>query len=369
MAEETRERLKELLERQEAALLGSQRRFGGQTCARFCWALSGVFVALTFVALALRHERAIHPRDDDLFIDFPASNNAVLSSKAVVSMPFHAYDARATIVSGHVSLAALNAMLDAHGDGRLWRAVSTTDGRGIAIVWLMKYNDSTAGPYNEIVVSFAVSARDGPDRELGCSAEDAFCGLAALNCRTGIHMLIYKLWLDSQLAIDIGRELLGCDKYPAAIESTLTERNQLGMKVEGVLRATFALPSLHEAFVARPLKTLELAASMIHTLGLRDATRLALQGSRVTRTFVTSAGIAHGVKADVNALIPATLKPSPTFALSFRAWDNATDSWTFTGELESLGFVPALVQFDPSLRFVMMLPHNQDVDTLRRAAP
>jgi hypothetical protein len=100
---------------------------------------------------------------------------------------------------------------------------------------------SGPGPYQEAVFSILTTA-DGGARNLSCVSTDAFCATGAAYFEPGVEWNSWRLWLDQDLAIDYGRELLGADKFKTE-RSMRTEAGVRKVTVKGVLEASIVLPT------------------------------------------------------------------------------------------------------------------------------
>ncbi len=83
-------------------------------------------------------------------------------------------------------------------------------------LWLSEFQESTAGSYRELTVTFLVA-----DHALELPMHNALSPVAA-QLHPEVVVCEYVLVLDQQAAIEYGRELHGFDKHPGFVELTFT---------------------------------------------------------------------------------------------------------------------------------------------------
>lgn len=352
------------------------RRPTSNTLAALGWVSLGALCMLALVCAALWWPgRAAHGRDDELFARFPLSKATLLNSAAgpgvlhpPVDVPFHAYGARAVMVHCSLALGAVQATLRATRQD--FSPVQTSDGRALGVLWLVSYNDSVAGPYNEVVVTLAVTPGQAAPLVLECASTDPFCTLKATFAEPRVVSLALKLWLDSQLAVDYGIQLFGCNKVRVDVRHAIVEGETWHTTVPGSLHVRLRLPSLRYNLLAFWDYACALV-SMVRTVGLLPVLRLALtMPYQMDNRLAMTAGLSPLVPPETAPLVLAAMRPSPSLLLRWRPASAGAESAIEFDASETLfagwDFRAALVQVDYDLRFVMMSPVNAVVSAGRR---
>lgn len=277
-----------------------------------------------------------------LFQRYPLSGTHVTRSGAVVSTPFHCYDADALILYGTADLAALESLTQ--GTGYFPVSTDTDPGRrGFVRLWLMDYQDTILGPYHEWVISI-----DADRHPRAIPWKNAFSAMVP-SADPDHHGLIDRLLLDQPLACEYGRELLGLDKRPGRF-AIQRERSRVRFEVtdaEGLLVARGDLATARGPRAA--LRSLYGIAAALGPAGtLRMLTSAVLMEDAVTRDVLSGPGDARlkllrVVLASTPALRPVDgddrLEFGPKSELGCR--------------LGALDFRPMIVYHDPHLQFVM----------------
>lgn len=224
--------------------------------------------------------------------------------------------------------------------------IKTTDGRGIASFWLIDYPSSGIGPYDEVVVTVLVAPAD--KAAVPCSSTEAHCGPYALYLHDGVVSFSYKLWLDKEVPVAYGRELLGTDKY-------LAKSLKVDISADGSVDVS--LPALAEVHLQRQsaLSTLSVLPKLALTGGIFNTLRLLAATPILHLTLVTPIGVAEGFD-DRAPFVPTVLINDP--AATINPWDPAKDSIKLSGEFEALKFAPATVQQSKNFRFALLTPFN-----------
>ncbi|MBV9950248.1 MAG: acetoacetate decarboxylase family protein, partial [Myxococcales bacterium] len=148
-------------------------------------------------------------RTDTLFTNNPTQASTVIGKERTrVPLPFHAYEADSLVLYGTACATAMRTIL--HGTA-LHPVVGGAD-FGYAMLWIIRYSDTSCGPYSEVVVNF-----------VACGRPRAFefrndYSIVAAMLDTDNVLFTPQLLLDRQLPIDYGREIYGLDKRPAEIE-------------------------------------------------------------------------------------------------------------------------------------------------------
>lgn len=147
--------------------------------------------------------------DDDFFAAYPITHYWRLARGREVSLPFYCKAASQLVIHGAVNGRALEVLLA----GEFVRPVLDQDtGRSPASIWLMDYRDTTCGAYREAIFAFpAVHIRQtGHSRP----AWPEGANVVEAGMSPGTSLFVWRLWLDDQFAIDVGREVWGLTKEP-----------------------------------------------------------------------------------------------------------------------------------------------------------
>ena len=278
-------------------------------------------------ALPARH-------DDALFRRFPLTGTHVTGHGATVPTPFHAYDADGTVVYGTARLDSLERL--AQGSG--YRPVATTDGRGFASLWFVRYADSCIGPYTETVIMTpaAKTPQQVPWRNALTPVAPTFL--------PGTRLLSLRLLLpaDNTVAIDYGRELNGLDKHPAS---------QIDFRVDGQ-QYTYAIleggaPAVRFHFTEdRSLGgQLKAAVALAQNIG---AGKLVANAMRRWLDL----DVVSGLPGFQGKVTHGHLKSTPRFTLVDGSALEIGES-AYGAQLRELGFAPTVASHDAHLKFVL----------------
>lgn len=252
-----------------------------------------------------------------LFDAYPVTDRYELSSGTLCQVPFYCHSANMVILHGLVELDAVGRLLE----GQNYLPVGLNNGKGIASLWVVQYEDTSCGPYHEIILTFVTSRKrlqlgyDTPMDLLGA----AFHADAMTFC--------YKLYLNQQVPIEYGRELHGIpkDRTPQPIDISLTEsrfRFTLGSEGRQAVRGDLQLPQ-------EPAPTVRVSFPFVTPVEL-------LQTRNVLHyEFAPRLRVADG--ADTLTFLPDT---------------------EFGRQLRELNFQLGVVQYAPGARFVMPKPLN-----------
>jgi hypothetical protein len=135
----------------------------------------------------------------------PPRGSYVSGHCAELAIPFAAYDAIDSMLSGSANLAALRTITAASG----YHPVATADGHGIALLVVADYPDTNTGPYREMEIAFPVN-----EESVTVSTQNPYAFLSeTFNPQN--KLWVHKLILSELMPIDYGREILGYDKNPA----------------------------------------------------------------------------------------------------------------------------------------------------------
>lgn len=273
-------------------------------------------------------------RDDALFRRYPATGSYVTSHGVTVPTPFHAYDADGTVVYGTARLDSLERL--AQGSG--YRPVSTTEGRGFASLWFVRYADSCIGPYTETVI-MTPAARTS----LTVPWKNELTPVAP-TFLPGTLLLSLRLLLpgDNIVAIDYGRELNGLDKHPAS---------HMDFQVDGA-RYSYAI---HEG--GRLAVRFQFTEDRSLSGQLKAASALA---ANIGTGRLVSNALRRWLDLDVVSVLPGFqdkvthghLKSTPRFT---RVEPSAIEfgDTAYGTLLRELSFVPTVASHDAHLEFVL----------------
>ena len=262
-----------------------------------------------------------------------------------MTVPYHNYGASALIIWGAADAEWVRERIQGP-----WEPVLGKDGRAQVSIWVVDYRDTNLNPYQEVIVTFCVAHRHR--KESVRPVEYSHQLLQMLEDKE-IYGYIYKLWLDEQLPVDYGRELLGCDKY---LDPGMTvdikgkaasfvchhvpgERNREAAEPELLLKAELTLENKTH------LSSLIGSFGIARTLGMAS-------GVRTNWHVVNPAGVMDRPDSEkYNPVWTAVFETSPKFTTARK-----TDKIEFgeTSELRQMNFVPSLYQADDNLRAVLL---------------
>ncbi len=216
--------------------------------------------------------------------------------------------------------------------------VLTSTGHAVSSLWMMRYADTSLGPYVEIVLTLAATTSATPPRALSHVAD-----YAALLLDPDVVVFCHRLLLNhsADLAIAYGRDLLHLDKegVDLVVERTTSTTVQVKHGEAVVLAA--------DVGVTAPLWT-QIVSGMMRVLSQVGLSRT-LQTLKVSSVTVRAPRRLGG--GAVRSLLRgrAVLRP----------FDPAHDRLTvgpglaLTDDLARLAFAPKLVQRIPHAQFVM----------------
>lgn len=230
-----------------------------------------------------------------------------------------------------------------------WDPLLGTDGRAKLALWLVDYKDTVVNAYKELIVVFSVVHRSGksvPPVSFAHQQLQLFDDKQACP-------YIYKLWLDQQLPVSYGRDLLGCDKY-LDCEMKLDFSPEGGQvrfdfhHVAGEVNAPPAGPLLSGKLRLADgmhLTSLVSAYGLLRTLGMAA-------GASNTWHVVNPPGVIKAAhSAAHNPVWDFVYETSPKFTTA-----KPEDELVCGGELAGMGFSAELYQHDPHIRAVLLPP-------------
>ena len=279
-----------------------------------------------------------------IFHQFPAKmGSAKLRNGVQCAIPYHNYDANALILWGTASAQWVSERILGP-----WEPILDPQGRANIALWLVDYKDTVVDPYKELIIVFSVRHKTDPAIVVNRPLQQ----LQLFDDKQA-YPYIYKLWLDTQLPIDYGRELLGCDKYLdedmelsfSSSEACFSfyhvadERNspEPGLLLSGTLQLK---DKLH-------LRDLIDAYGFFRTLGMA-------KGASNRWHVVTPPGIMSREDTErYNPIWDFVYETQPKFTLA-----QPSDALQFGGELKEMDFVPQLYQHDPHIKAVLLPPHS-----------
>ncbi len=273
-------------------------------------------------------------------------------------VPFHAYDADALIIYGRaIRFGELERLT--HGTN-FFPVSAQYDGKriGFAELWVIRYTDTSVGPYKELVINFVVTPDPRKPEYLWRSKFSALVPMMDPLNRLFTPMLL----LDEPDPrpdgrpgpIEYGNHLLGTNKKHAHIKISRPEGGPCAFEcTQGdatVLRgavdesSTVLSAAAAELELARELGPIEAARNTRQVLAGEE-----LDGGLLTRDFRDRQG-----STDRTSNIKAVYKFNPAICTGqpHVKWNEATE---FGSLLSSIGFVPVIAAHDPHLKSVLYL--------------
>jgi len=240
-----------------------------------------------------------------------------LSSGTICQVPYHCRDSDILLLHGLVDYPALGNVLT----GQNYLPVRTSNGAGIATLWVVNYRDTTCGPYRELILSFVAS------RTMLTVPFAAPLDLVAAFAHPEAVTFVQQLYLNSRVPIEYGREVHGIPKalQPVRFSSEIAQaRCSFRVEVDGNAAAegNIGLPQGESAYIAVDIK------------------------------FVTPVAGNQTVNALHCELAPRFRDVDAADVLAFSA------DTQFGTMMHTLRFSPRLVQFCPQSCFVMPKPLN-----------
>lgn len=282
-------------------------------------------------------------RSDALFTSNPTEASTVIGEKRTrVPLPFHAYEADALVIYGTASVTAMRTILA----GTALHPVQGGADFGYAMLWIIRYSDTSCGPYSEVVVNF-VACR----RPRALEFRNDYSIVAAMLDAENV-LFTPQLLLDRQLPIDYGREIYGLDKRPAEIE----------IEKSGPAKRFVCRSEKGDIIIAgnvqeenRPAEQCLALLELKQNLGLRRITGdfwRVLRGEPSTGVLVT-----RDVRRE-HAVVLSEIVGTYKFAPSFTRWSPRDDllvhdSAPFGSLVRQLRFSPRVYGCDPNMKSVL----------------
>jgi uncharacterized protein with NAD-binding domain and iron-sulfur cluster len=261
--------------------------------------------------------------------------------------PFHIYDGFALTIHGQADLAALEARVEGPYRPVVGRT-SSGETVGYAYLWVMHHRDTSAGPYNEVVVNFAVDR----ERRL-CRWRSPHAAVAQV-IAPGSRLFTPLLLLDRPCSIQYGNDLLGTNKQRAGIRIA-ADRTLHRFAVADTLEGE--VPVRESVFA-----DVESTAKLTRELGFLESAKLTRQAARgeaargalVTRDHRRRGRAATTLETTLEILGEYQFKPR------LRQWNDEC-RLAFDGRselaalLREMRFRPVTYAFDPNFMGVFYL--------------
>jgi hypothetical protein len=132
-------------------------------------------------------------------------------------VPFHAYQADALVIHGKVKNYPLLEELTAGTPYRPAYAMIKSDRVGFGELWIIKYQDTIAGPYSEVVINFVVRKNERRRYHWRSPFSSIVPMMDSANRLFTIQLLLQEKSDRPYGPIEYGRELFGFDKRRAEI--------------------------------------------------------------------------------------------------------------------------------------------------------
>jgi len=270
---------------------------------------------------------------DPLFQRHPYEGLAKTSS-GKVPVPFHGYSMDGVFLQGLVDLNYAKEMLKNED----WQPVGTRDGKALGSVWFMNYSNCTLRSYREIIFAILVSQKPGGlivdvDNELKI-------GTLAIT-DPSIRYISWRLWLDSQIAIDYGRELLGIDKKTMKVDTWETKDTFRKYSIQSQGKMLFQGEfTMNTAGISQ----LAFIPSAINAVGIK--------GLSLEETYFAVSQMKGVVSGTTNNMyLHFFVRGDPVFT----TWDSSAFKLELGDEVKGWQFVPKYIQWMPNERFVVDL--------------
>jgi hypothetical protein len=271
------------------------------------------------------------PTVDPLFQRHPYEG-LVKTASGKVPVPFHGYSMDPVIIQGLVDLKYAKEILKNED----WVPVGTRDGKALASIWFMHYDNCTLRAYQEII--FAIVVAQNPltvdvDNDLSIGT------LPLTNPST--RFLSWRLWLDSQIAIDYGRELLGIDKRSMTVDAWTIKDTFREYRIQSqgkmLLNAELTMNS-------GTLSQLAFIPSAVSAVGFK--------GLSLEEMYMPVSQMKGVVKGTTNNVyLHFWVRGDPILT----SWKSSSFKLEFGDELKGWQFVPKYIQWMPNERFVVEL--------------
>ena len=274
-------------------------------------------------------------------------------------IPYHCYDADAFVLHGTVELPGVEALLQGENCHPVILRRPGRPDRGVAQIWLNLYRDTNFGPYREVVISFAASK----EKETAVFPYKNVASLLLPGLDPRCVIFTRWLYLDSQPAIDVGREVFGFPKYRAELsfERAQSEERNPSEPITLMHRTLTSdgkeVLRVHLDLERSAWKRIETTWQLLRAIGLRGISRVG-RAREAASTLLTPV-LLKQVVTPVRAVGRPSLYPwSSECELSF-------GPETAGGRtLAELRFDPVLVQITMGLKFVMLADDPRAMDPI-----
>ena len=281
---------------------------------------------------------------NSIFAKYPAIGTATLKNGTTVPTPYHNYDADALIIWGEADAEWVSSKIEGE-----WEPVlDSKSGKAQVALWVVDYRDTNINPYKEFIVVFTVRHKTFPAAT--ASLPSPLHALRLFEDKVA-YPYIYKLWLDEEIPVMYGRELIGCDKYLDNNMKVNFEKKSVSFEFNHVdgERNSPAAGSLCKA-----------------NLKLRDQTNLG--GLIGAYGFFRTLGMASGARGSWHVVtppgvMPSTEKHNPVWDFVYETSPKFTpacdkDDIVYGGELADMKFTARIYQHDSHIRALLLAPHT-----------
>ncbi len=153
---------------------------------------------------------SVSPRTDTLSMKYPPGFEVSNTSLGPMSIPFHIYSAKSSIIFMDVDPKKVESFLVDSNQHKEFSPILTETGRAVSIIYLVDYQDSTAGKYLEAMIAFI--CRMNVDENVAPISANPMLWYPRIFGDPQCRMVNMKLWLDQIEPIVYGRDILGADK-------------------------------------------------------------------------------------------------------------------------------------------------------------
>jgi hypothetical protein len=284
-------------------------------------------------------------------------------------IPFIVYDADAVIVHGKaMNFEFLESWTKGTGD-QYHPVYCLQDGNkvGYAELWLVRYNDTVGGPYDEIVINFVVSRRPNHEYRWRTPYSSLVPMMDPQN-----RLFTIRLLVDERVAptppnqgpIKFGNELFGTDKRQERIHFVHEKDRRRISIVDKRGDNEVETLRMDVDFAESAIRDVTDYIELTREIGVLEAMRMARQtwrgdvlgGGLITPDFRLPRGKNGMPPSTIDILASYKFNPrlsvSAAKGLHFKS-DVPEDS--FVSILNAMGFVPQIAALDPHLKSVLYL--------------
>lgn len=292
-----------------------------------------------FYANTQRNER---PSDHHgLFLSAPSDQIVTLKSGVKTTVPFHAENAHAVIIAGTADSNKIKELMK----GQDFHPLVTEDNKAIAVLWFVSYPNSTGGAYHELAWTILSSRQP---KQVTWNQDPFRLAQFFLDYSTVLY--IHKIWLDEQLPLQYGIEILGTDKH---MMKNLKDKRADTMDVnwqlpngETVVQADVLIKPSIPTMLISMVKT-ALAVGIFKSVKLLTSPfTYTLSSPKGINPEVDMVSGGENVRYHIKGFGDVTAFP----------YDTATDKLIFGKDLSAIQFTPQLKLVAPSFDFVFYPP-------------